>query len=109
MDATTTTRALLPIALITVVLSAGTSMDADGQEPQSDELESAGSNKSGPIDITADGTKVVAANTDTDTVSFFDVRRTDGSRSSRRWRSGDEPRSVATLLEQAAGRTSPTP
>ena len=100
MDATTTTRALLPIVLITVVLSAGTSMDADGQERQSDELESAGSNKSGPIDITADGTMVVAANTDTDTVTIFDVRQNGRLARLKELKVGDEPRSVATLLDK---------
>ena len=32
-----------------------------------------GSNKSSPIDLTGDGKKLVVANIDTDTASFFDV------------------------------------
>jgi YVTN family beta-propeller protein len=55
-----------------------------------------GSNKSSPIDITADGRKVVAANSDTDTVSFFTVG--DGGMLTKQVEIavGDEPRSVAT-------------
>ncbi|HSD11500.1 MAG TPA: YncE family protein [Candidatus Binatia bacterium] len=59
-----------------------------------------GNNKSGPIDVTPDGRKVVAANTDTDTVSFFEV---DGSGLLTKVQEvavGDEPRSVVTLLNK---------
>src|SRR5262245_24459765 len=37
------------------------------------EVAPVGNNKSGPIDLTADGRRVIVANTDTDSVSFFEV------------------------------------
>ena len=55
-------------------------------------------NKSGPIAVTADGQKVVAANTDTDTVSFFEVGGGGLLTKVQEVSVGDEPRSVATLL-----------
>src|SRR5215510_2562713 len=57
-----------------------------------------GNNKSGPIAITADGRKVVAVNTDTDTVSFFEVGGNGLLTKVREVPVGNEPRSVATLL-----------
>jgi YVTN family beta-propeller protein len=59
-----------------------------------------GTNKSGPIDVTADGRLVVAANTDTDTVSIFEVRKNGLLQKQGEVRVGDEPRSVATLLRE---------
>src|SRR5262249_21509052 len=57
-------------------------------------------NKSGPIDLTPDGLKVVVANTDADTASFFQVGN-DGSLSKvAEVAVGREPRSVTTLLEK---------
>src|SRR5262245_21033249 len=63
------------------------------------ELKPLGNNKSSPIDITGDGAKLVAANTDTDTVSIFRVSRSSGRLTKlAELGVGDEPRSVATLL-----------
>jgi hypothetical protein len=59
-----------------------------------------GTNKSGPIDITADGRKVAAVNTDTDTVSFFEVQGDGMLTKAAEVPVGDEPRSVATLLRK---------
>ncbi len=59
-----------------------------------------GSNKSSPIDITADGSRVVAANSDTGTVSFFDVGDDGLLTKVQEVRVGDEPRSVATVLNK---------
>src|SRR5262245_38012148 len=59
-----------------------------------------GTNKSGPIAITADGRKLVAANTDTDTVSIFKVRKDGSLKKKHAVEVGDEPRSVATLLRR---------
>jgi YVTN family beta-propeller protein len=54
-------------------------------------------NKSGPIDITPDGRRVIAANSDTDTVSLFDVGDNGLLTKVNEVRTGDEPRSVTTL------------
>jgi YVTN family beta-propeller protein len=51
--------------------------------------------KSGPIAITADGGRVVATNTDTDTVSFFEVDGSGLLTKVQEVEAGDEPRSVA--------------
>src|SRR5262245_3754674 len=59
-----------------------------------------GNNKSGPIAITADGRKVVAVNTDTDTVSFFAVGDNGSLTKVQEVPVGREPRSVATLLSK---------
>jgi YVTN family beta-propeller protein len=97
MDATTTTRSLLPMALLAVALSGGATADAESESAQ---LVPVGNNKSGPIDITADGTTVVAANTDTDSVTIFRVLQSGRLARLREVRVGDEPRSVATLLQK---------
>jgi YVTN family beta-propeller protein len=55
------------------------------------------SSKSGPIDITADGSTVVVANIDVGTVSFFDVGDDHLLTKTLEVRTGDEPRSVAIL------------
>src|SRR5262245_56608923 len=57
-----------------------------------------GNNKSSPIAITADGRKVVAVNTDTDTVSIFEVGGNGLLTKVREVPVGNEPRSVAALL-----------
>ncbi len=54
-------------------------------------------NKSGPIAITADGSRVVAVNTDTDTVSIFEVAGNGTLTKLQEVEVGDEPRSVALL------------
>ncbi len=59
-----------------------------------------GSNKSGPIDLTADGRKLVVANIDTDTVSFFDVADDGSLTKVVEVAVGAEPRSVATLVSK---------
>jgi YVTN family beta-propeller protein len=64
------------------------------------ELKPVGNNKSGPIEITADGAKVVAVNTDTDSVTIFKVRDNGQLRKLKEIRVGDEPRSVTTLLRK---------
>ena len=56
-----------------------------------------GPTKSGPIDITPDGKKVVAANIDTDTVSFFEVGDNGLLTKLTEVAVGAEPRSVAAL------------
>lgn len=53
--------------------------------------------KSSPIEITADGRKVVAANSDTGTASFFDVAADGTLTKQQEVAVGEEPRSVATL------------
>ena len=53
--------------------------------------------KSGPIDITPDGRQVVAANSDTDSVSFFEVAADGTLTKVVELAVGVEPRSVATL------------
>src|SRR5262245_1849634 len=53
--------------------------------------------KSSPIEITVDGSKVVAVNTDTDTVSFFQVGGDKLLTKLQEVAVGREPRSVATL------------
>ena len=98
MDATTTTRALLPMVLLGAALSGSTTAGADGNQDESSLLTPVGNNKSSPIDITADGTKVVAANTDADSVTIFRVLQSGRLAKVREVRVGDEPRSVATLL-----------
>ena len=98
MDATTTTRALLPMVLLGAALSGGTTAGADGNQDEASLLTPVGNNKSSPIDITADGTKVVAANTDADSVTIFRVLQNGRLAKFREVRVGDEPRSVATLL-----------
>ena len=98
MDATTTTRALLPMVLLGAALSGGTTAGADGNQDEASLLTPVGNNKSSPIDITADGTKVVAANTDADSVTIFRVLQNGRLAKLREVRVGDEPRSVATLL-----------
>jgi YVTN family beta-propeller protein len=57
-----------------------------------------GSNKSGPVRLTADGRKLVVANIDTDTVSFFDVGDDTMLTKVVEVAVGAEPRSVATLI-----------
>src|SRR5262245_43450292 len=57
-----------------------------------------GANKSGPIEITADGRKVIAVNTDADTVSIFRVGQDGLLARPKEVSVGDEPRSVATLF-----------
>ena len=59
--------------------------------------------KSGPIEITADGRKLVAVNTDTDSVSFFAVGADGLLTKLHEVAVGDEPRSVATLLNKPLG------
>ena len=66
-------------------------------------------NKSSPIDITADGRRVVAANTDTDTVSFFDVGDDGLLTKVHEVAVGRRAALGGDAAEQAAGRTSPTP
>jgi YVTN family beta-propeller protein len=58
------------------------------------------SNKSSPIDITPDGAKIVAANIDTNTVSFFEVADDGRLTKLQEVAVGTEPRSVATLVGQ---------
>ena len=67
------------------------------------------SDKSGPIDITPDGRKVVAANTDTDTVSFFEVDANGLLSKVQEMAVGRRAALGGDAAEQAAGRTSPTP
>src|SRR5262245_42875258 len=55
------------------------------------------SKKSGPIAVTDDGKTVIAANIDTGTVSFFAVDDDGTLAKLTEVRTGDEPRSVATL------------
>ncbi len=56
--------------------------------------------KSSPIEITADGRKVVAVNTDTDTASFFQVGDDGLLTKLVEVAVGNEPRSVATLASK---------
>jgi YVTN family beta-propeller protein len=57
-------------------------------------------NKSSPIDITPDGQTVVAANTDADTVSFFQVGANGSLTKMQETPVGREPRSVTTLVKK---------
>ena len=57
-------------------------------------------NKSSPIEITADGRKVVAVNTDTDTASFFQIGDDELLTKLQEVAVGQEPRSVATLVSK---------
>jgi YVTN family beta-propeller protein len=56
--------------------------------------------KSSPIEITADGRKLVAVNTDTDTVSFFQIGGDKLLTKLQEVAVGKEPRSVATLTSK---------
>jgi YVTN family beta-propeller protein len=97
MDATTTTRSLLAVALLAAALSGGATADSDSVSAQ---LLPVGTNKSSPIAITADGTRVIAANTDADSVTIFEVLPNGRLVRLRQVFVGDEPRSVATLLNK---------
>ena len=56
--------------------------------------------QSSPIEITPDGQKVVAANTDADSVSFFQVAADGSLTKLQEVPVGNEPRSVATLVSK---------
>ena len=56
--------------------------------------------KSSPIEITPDGQKVVAANTDADSVSFFQIAADGSLTKLQEVPVGKEPRSVATLVSK---------
>ena len=56
--------------------------------------------KSSPIEITPDGRKVVAVNTDTDTASFFQIGNDGLLTKLQEVPVGKEPRSVATLVSK---------
>ena len=58
-------------------------------------------NKSSPIDITPDGQMVVAANTDADTVSLFQVGADGSLTKAQEVAVGREPRSVTTLVKKS--------
>ena len=97
MDATTTMRTLSAAVLLALTMAGGATADTDESTVQ---LAPVGNNKSSPIAITANGTRVVAANTDVDRVTIFKVFANGQLGKLKEVTVGDEPRSVATLLNK---------
>ncbi len=75
-----------------------TGCDAGAQCNQACQCQATRADKSSPIELTHDGAKVIAANTDVDTISFFQVDEDGLLEKLQEVAVGVEPRSVATIV-----------